>query len=86
MRRKRRSRKKKRSRRWDSDSDSESSKSSEETVEDGRLTGRMIEEKMKREIIPEMRRQLVPSWRENNRAHGDAEQGHTAGEDNRMDG
>ena len=36
------------------------------------LIGRTIEE-TKNEIIPEMRRQLVSTWRENNRAHESTE-------------
>ena len=77
IKRRKKSRKKHRKRRDDSDSESESNESSEETAEDKGLAGRVIEE-LRRETNPEMRRQLVPSWRERDRSHGDEEKGHAA--------
>ena len=42
--------------------------------EDKGLTWRVMEG-LRREIIPEMRRQLALSWRERDRSHGDGKKG-----------
>ena len=63
MKRSKKSEKKRRKRRGDSDSMSESSESSVETEDDRGLAWRIIEE-VQKETMPEMRRQLVSSWRD----------------------